>query len=194
MGTDDGAVYTDDAGTVHIADPRGLRAISHPARQRALQALYGGREATATELAETCGATAASMSYHLRTLNRWGLILPTSSYDGRERRWRAAGKALSVSPLTVSKADPADAVAYVNSFMAPLSAHAAEYAGSLAVGDERPGHVSRTRAHLSATELRDLTDYLQAFFDSHQDPTAPSPNGEQRHPIDAYLAFLPLGK
>jgi DNA-binding transcriptional ArsR family regulator len=56
-----------------------------------IEELYNGRELTATQAAELCGLTPSAMSYHLRTLERYGLIRAGESTDGRERPWRKAG-------------------------------------------------------------------------------------------------------
>jgi DNA-binding transcriptional ArsR family regulator len=77
-----------DVVTLH--DPAAMKAIAHPARYRVIEELYGGRELTATQAAELCGLTPSAMSYHLRTLERYGLIRAGESTDGRERPWRKA--------------------------------------------------------------------------------------------------------
>jgi DNA-binding transcriptional ArsR family regulator len=83
---------------VVIDDPKTIKALAHPARLAVIDELYAGRELTATECAEIVGLSPSAMSYHLRALERAGLIerAPTSD-DGRERPWRAAGTRLSVN-------------------------------------------------------------------------------------------------
>lgn len=46
-------------------------------------------DSTATECAEEIGESAASCSYHLRTLAKHGFVEQVPSEDGRERRWHA---------------------------------------------------------------------------------------------------------
>ena len=70
--------------TVTIEDPQALRALAHPARQRVLEELYVGEVLTATQAAQLCGLTPSAMSYHLRALEKWGVVTrdePTG--DGR---------------------------------------------------------------------------------------------------------------
>ncbi|MGI8869717.1 MAG: MarR family transcriptional regulator [Mycobacteriales bacterium] len=63
----------------------------------AIDYLYAGREMTATELAEKAGVSPSAMSYHLRSLARWGVIERVGAdTDARERRWRAAGDSLQI--------------------------------------------------------------------------------------------------
>ena len=83
---------------VVITDPRAIRALAHPARQRIIDELYSGRVLTATECAELAGLTPSATSYHLRALERWGIVeRAEASADGRERPWRALGSGLQIS-------------------------------------------------------------------------------------------------
>jgi DNA-binding transcriptional ArsR family regulator len=81
-----------------LTDPRAIRALAHPARQRIIDELYSGRVLTATECAELSGLTPSATSYHLRALARWGIIeRADASADGRERPWRAVAGSLMIS-------------------------------------------------------------------------------------------------
>lgn len=85
--------------TVHITDAQAIRAIAHEARQRVIDVLFtdSGRAFTATELAELTELTPSAMSYHLRALERWGVVeRAESTGDARNRPWRAAGTRLEV--------------------------------------------------------------------------------------------------
>jgi DNA-binding transcriptional ArsR family regulator len=82
---------------VRLTDPRAIRALAHPARLAVIDELYSGRELTATECAEIGGLSPSAMSYHLRSLERAGIVeRAEASGDGRERPWRAAGSYLQV--------------------------------------------------------------------------------------------------
>jgi DNA-binding transcriptional ArsR family regulator len=85
---------------VVITDPRAVRALAHKARVEALDELYAASGTrTATELAARCGLSPSAMSYHLRALEKYGLVERAASEgDARERRWRAAGDQLVVRP------------------------------------------------------------------------------------------------
>ena len=63
-----------DADEVVLSDPRALRALAHPARLTVVDELYQGTERTASELADLTGLTPSAMSYHLRALERWGVV------------------------------------------------------------------------------------------------------------------------
>src|SRR5215510_10200688 len=82
---------------VRVDEPGALRALAHPARLIAVDELYQGLERTASELAELAGLTPSAMSYHLRALERWGILeRAEASGDGRERPWRAPARSLKI--------------------------------------------------------------------------------------------------
>jgi hypothetical protein len=82
---------------VVLRDPRAIKALAHPARLAVIEAFFAGRRLTATECGDIAGLSASAMSYHLRALERWGIIRRSSATaDGRERPWEAAGDRLSV--------------------------------------------------------------------------------------------------
>src|SRR5262245_30152812 len=93
------------SGDVKIEDPGALRALAPPARLAVVDERSQAFERTSTELAEVTGLTPSAMSYHLRALERWGMVERGEARgDGRERPWRAAGRTLSLDPETVSVA------------------------------------------------------------------------------------------
>jgi len=73
---------------VPVTDPLALRAIAHPLRVRLLDALLLLDSATATELAEAVGDTAANCSWHLRQLAKYHFIEEAPGGTGRQRPWR----------------------------------------------------------------------------------------------------------
>src|SRR5450759_3410203 len=83
--------------TLTLTDPRAIRAIAHEARQQVIDELYSGSVLTATEAAQICGLSPSAMSYHLRALEKWGIVVrDDTSSDGRERPWRAGANDLSI--------------------------------------------------------------------------------------------------
>ena len=81
--------------TVVLRDPRAIKALAHPARLAVIDEFFAGRRLTATECAEIAGLSASAMSYHLRALEKWGIIRRSEATgDGRERPWEAAGDRL----------------------------------------------------------------------------------------------------
>jgi len=110
---------------VVISDPQAVRALAHSARIDVLDELYAsGRARTATELAARSDLTPSAMSYHLRALEKYGLVERAASEgDARERRWRATGDQLVVSPIGGS---PAGQAAYTDMQLAQLREHLME--------------------------------------------------------------------
>lgn len=84
---------------VEITDPKAIRALAHAARLEVISELYSTQVSrTATELAAQTGLTPSAMSYHLRALQKWGIVVPAATAgDARERRWKAAGTDFSIN-------------------------------------------------------------------------------------------------
>jgi DNA-binding transcriptional ArsR family regulator len=62
-----------------------------------LDALSTGDELTATECAEVTGLTASATAYHLKLLERYGMVEPAPPRpDGRERPWRITQRRITV--------------------------------------------------------------------------------------------------
>jgi DNA-binding transcriptional ArsR family regulator len=92
-------------GDLTLEDPGALRALAHPARLAVVDELYQGNERTSSELAELTGLSPSAMSYHLRALERWGIVeRGTPRNDGRERPWRGVARTLRFDPETISTA------------------------------------------------------------------------------------------
>lgn len=74
--------------SVHVSDPRVLRALAHPLRGRLLGLLRTDGPSTATRLGRQLGESSGSTSYHLRQLEAYGLV-GEARREGRERWWQA---------------------------------------------------------------------------------------------------------
>ncbi|MGN6131324.1 MAG: ArsR/SmtB family transcription factor, partial [Nocardioidaceae bacterium] len=84
---------SEDRRNVTITDPRALKALAHPGRNKILGHLQVHGPATATECAEVAGLSPSACSYHLRLLEKYGFVEAARDEqrtDGRERLWRAA--------------------------------------------------------------------------------------------------------
>lgn len=71
-----------------IRDPHVLRAMAHPLRLAILEELARLGPATATDLSERVGESAANCSWHLRQLAKYGFIEEAEGGTGRQRPWR----------------------------------------------------------------------------------------------------------
>lgn len=71
-------------------DPRILRALAHPARDRILAELWASGSSRAADIARELGMPANQASFHLRQLAKYGLVeeAPEEARDRRDRVWR----------------------------------------------------------------------------------------------------------
>lgn len=147
-------------------DPAAMKAFAHPLRLRMFSALSNGGPATATQLGERLGENTAQTSYHLRQLERHGLVEEdTSLGKGRERWWRAAS--FSLPRRSDDESGPVETVLR----SAILEDGAATLRTWLTEGGP-PEWVSAsleqsTTAVLSAEELAALNREVQAVIDRH---------------------------
>ncbi|SNS39704.1 MarR family protein [Micrococcales bacterium KH10] len=108
------------ASRLIISDPAAVRAMTSPVRFLAVDELYATQRAmTATQLAEISGASPSAMSYHLRELERHGIVRRSSDAgDGRGRPWRACA-----DDYVIKASDDADSqghVSLIDSHMRPM--------------------------------------------------------------------------
>jgi DNA-binding transcriptional ArsR family regulator len=84
--------YTHQGQQVH--DPKILRAISHPVRNRILTELTASGPMRAADIARELGIPANQASFHLRQLAKYGLVEedPEAARDKRDRVWRPAAE------------------------------------------------------------------------------------------------------
>ena len=83
-----------------ITDLRVLAALAHPVRVQLLNFLLGTGQHTATQCAAVTEASPSACSYHLRHMERFGLVERVAPddvgcADGRERVWRATATGFS---------------------------------------------------------------------------------------------------
>lgn len=73
-------------------DPRILRAIAHPTRNRILAELHASGPIRAADIARMLDVPANQASFHLRQLAKYGLVeeAPEEARDKRDRVWRLA--------------------------------------------------------------------------------------------------------
>lgn len=74
---------------VELRDPAALRALAHPVRLRLVALLRREGPLTASEAGRRIGESSGSTSYHLRQLERFGLVEEAGDGSGRRRPWRA---------------------------------------------------------------------------------------------------------
>ncbi|MEU6137021.1 helix-turn-helix domain-containing protein [Nocardioides sp. NPDC047086] len=84
-------------------DPRILRAIAHPTRNRVLHELSAAGSLRAADIAKRTGIPANQASFHLRQLAKYGLVevAPDAGRDKRDRVWRLVDDDITLSPREI---------------------------------------------------------------------------------------------
>jgi predicted ArsR family transcriptional regulator len=80
---------------LQLTDPRALRAMAHPIRLALIGLLRSEGPLTATRAGELLGESAASCSFHLRQLAKYGMVEEAGGGRGREKPWRATAQSTS---------------------------------------------------------------------------------------------------
>ena len=174
---------------VRITDPKAIRALAHAARLEAINELYSSQKSrTATELAAFTGLTPSAMSYHLRALKKWGIVVDApSDGDGRERRWKAAGTDLNLDTATTGQT-PGLAIVdmELESLRRRISSHARHREDALRHGepDETPvmvvsGNVLKLTLEQRAEFKRRMSALLDEF-EPEDTPGTGDPEGAER--------------
>jgi DNA-binding transcriptional ArsR family regulator len=177
---------------VVITDPRAIRALAHPARQRVIDELYDGKVLTATECAELAGLTPSAMSYHLRALERWGIVERAEvSADGRERPWRAAAGSLMISSQS-NEAGRLASQAIIRSSVDRVLEQFAQMAGDDPWDDI--SSLSRSRLWLTHEEAKEFGQELIDLVDRYKKGRTPASHPAGTRQISTLLAVVPMGK
>lgn len=158
--------------------------------------LYQGAERTASELARITDLSPSAMSYHLRALEKWGIVERAEERDdGRERPWRAAGKSLSWgSDMSVAATAAQDVVA--GGYLEMLREAFRRWALEEATESERWRGVAGLRRSflwLTEEEAQAFSAELGATFEKYvQDRDAVEhPEGTRR--VVCMLGIVPTG-
>jgi DNA-binding transcriptional ArsR family regulator len=158
---------------VVLKDPAAIKALAHPARLAVLDELFTGRELTATECAELAGVSPSAMSYHMRALERAGIVERAESSDGRERPWRAAGSRIDVRSAD-SRLAAAASVTLATSVIDRLSQQLGEWLARSDRDDPRwreTAGITNTRLWLDIDEAEALAGEVQAVLDRYRGRT-----------------------
>ena len=161
-------------GEIVISDPRAIRALAHPARVAVLERLFAGSVLTATECAAVAGLTPSAMSYHLRALEKYGLVGradPTG--DGRERPWRALGTGMRVKADATLAGRAAEQLLFgrmADQLRAETeAAQAYRHALPAEAENDRPAAVVMTGVRLTPDEVRHLAARVEELLAPYED-------------------------
>lgn len=151
------------------ADPRVLRAIAHPVRNRILLEIEATGPMRAADVARALGLPANQASFHLRQLGKYGVLeeAPDQARDRRDRVWRvASGDLLRLDLSQIDSAPGGRAALSVWARHAGARAHQlvdAAYAlprpeGTTSVIMESSVRLTREEARLLGAELDRVLD------------------------------------
>lgn len=174
-----------------ITDPRAIRALAHPARQVVIDELFNGKVLTATECAELAGLTPSAMSYHLRALQKWGIIeRADESADGRERPWKAPAANLVISSQS-SSAGRLASQAMLRTTMEAVADQFVEMDADDPWDDV--SSMSRSRLWLTHDEAEQFNQELLGLVDSFKKNRSISSHPAGAREITSLVAVVPTG-
>jgi DNA-binding transcriptional ArsR family regulator len=172
-----------DAPTLHLRDPKDIRALAHPARIAIIDALASGDELTATECAGLTGLSPSATAYHLKFLERYGFAEPAAGRgDGRERPWRARRRRVDLDASTPARAAAAAAVglAYFERSRA-MAVEFMEHAHEEAEEWRDVVFMSNADMWLTVEEARNVAAALEAVLEPYRGRApADRPDGSRR--------------
>jgi Helix-turn-helix domain len=79
----------DPRRSLELTEPRALRAMAHPLRLKLIGLLRTEGPLTASQAGQRLGERAQSCWFHLKQLERYGIVEEAGGGRGRERPWRA---------------------------------------------------------------------------------------------------------
>jgi DNA-binding transcriptional ArsR family regulator len=182
---------------VVLRDPRAIKALAHPARLAVIGELFAGRRLTATECGEIAGLSASAMSYHLRALEKWGIVRRSDATgDGRERPWEAAGDGLMVDSAEPRASAAGEAILVARM----LDRLRADTLGWISTQDETTASwyesigLSGAVLWLSQNEAKELRDAISAVVDKVPRRTAEeAPAGARQVRVSFSVIPVPDG-
>ncbi|MFL6074194.1 MAG: ArsR/SmtB family transcription factor [Mycobacteriales bacterium] len=174
-----------------LRDPREIRALAHPARLEVVTRLQGRQlPMTATELAGYCGLSPSAMSYHLRAMERAGLVERVeTSEDGRERPWQLAFERLTVDSAADSPADHVAESLLLEAIMKDDLRHTVDFMAAEPKGPWRSATVlNRGTLLLTTEELAEMLAAIQEVTSRYGEKRRPDRPAGARRVRFSYLA------
>ncbi|WP_430591548.1 ArsR/SmtB family transcription factor [Humidisolicoccus flavus] len=158
-------------------NPEALRALAHPSRLALLDALgTSGPGKTATECAEILGESVASCSYHLRQLERFGLVVPAER-RGREKPYLAAS--MQIEGDSIASSDDLASVRIIASHLLSQETGRMMHALQRAkVEDESYPAIIRAKVRVSAAQFDELAERVQVLVNEYTAQHASDPSAE----------------
>ncbi|WP_350347029.1 helix-turn-helix domain-containing protein [Agromyces sp. G08B096] len=186
-------------GVDHVLSATSLKSLAHPLRVRIYDELSAYGPLTASGLGERIGESSGSMSYHLRHLERAGLVREVAGRGkGRERWWERTPGSIAVPDARTLPAGSAERLAARLVEDEWLRARELKYREFVAEGPQVFGSewldiaTSDTiNLRLTPSELAALVADLDAVFRAYSDRYRRTPSPGSR-PVQIHLNAFPL--
>lgn len=183
---------------MQLTEPRALRALAHPTRLELMGLLRRSGPLTATQAGEQIGESAASCSFHLRQLAKYGLVEEAGGGRGRERPWRAT--AISTEWAARGPDEETDAAGALLSrvVVERYLRNAIEWLGRR--GSEDPewieaGAINDALVYMTAAELRKLDKEIRGLLEPYlQRLEKAEPPAEGARPVNVIALAFPLAE
>ncbi|MFD5823181.1 winged helix-turn-helix domain-containing protein [Nesterenkonia xinjiangensis] len=181
-------------------DSKTMKAFAHPLRMAMYSYLSDKGSATATQLAKHLDESTGQTSYHLRQLEKHGLVEEDPDRGtGRERWWKPAGFSLRAELL---KGDPSQMPVAQALWQHQMQERFQTLRRWMTNVTEEPQHWiessvdSNSTSTMSAEEMRAMRDELMEVIERHTDASearvkASGPGDDDRR-ARVYLSVLPL--
>ena len=158
-------------------DPRILRAIAHPARNRILSELFASGPLRAADVARILDIPANQASFHLRQLAKYGLVeeAPDEARDKRDRVWRLADDEGISFRMKDVEAQPGGKAA-VSVYRQQAAAHAHRLVEQAYAADALPEGHNRTISEWALRLSKDEVDQLSEEIGEVVHPWADEPD------------------
>lgn len=154
---------------ISLDDPRAMRALAHPTRLKLLGELRARGAQNVRTLSSLVDEAPNSVSYHLRTLAKYGFVAeaPELAPDARERWWRAVHQRTVWGPAALEESPELRVAgeALQRSVVRRWHDKLADYVDREATLDPewvRAAVSSDAILYLTAAELAELRDELKA--------------------------------
>lgn len=172
-------------------DPRILRAIAHPTRNRVLHELSAAGSLRAADIARRIDVPANQASFHLRQLAKYGLVEedPDAARDRRDRVWRLVDPDGIRFRTADMLAQPGGRAAYsvFRRNAVEWGQHLVERAFADTAGESERRNISEWSVRLSADEAHQLAREVEEVVERFRDAGRADPEDEGR---DTYSVFL----
>ena len=176
-------------------DPRILRAIAHPTRNRVLHELSAAGSLRAADIARRIDVPANQASFHLRQLAKYGLVEedPDAGRDRRDRVWRLVDPDGIRFRTADMLAQPGGRAAYTvfRRNAVEWGQHLVERAFADTEGESDRRNISEWSLRLSADEAHQLAREVEEVVERFRDAGRAAPESEDRDTSSVFLLVQP---